>query len=131
MKAVLQTKFNSTTTRGNCMAASLASLFEIAMNEVPAFEEIKEWHQPFFEFIESHGYEYAGTKSFSSIKALCKFLKANKYGHKGWSPVSSKSPRNPNITHMVLVNGGGDIFDPHVSGDGVNGKVELWLIERI
>ncbi|WP_425953291.1 hypothetical protein [Ralstonia pseudosolanacearum] len=58
MRPIDQTKHERTGQRGNCLAAALASILEIQINEVPAFEEMAPgaWKEELFEWCAARGY---------------------------------------------------------------------------
>ena len=65
MTPVMQTKFSdeSLGTRGNCMAACVASLLDIPIDGIPSWEDMGDdgsWGDSFMSFLESNGYEYEG-----------------------------------------------------------------------
>jgi hypothetical protein len=48
---------------GNCMQAAIASLFELPLNDVPNFIELKDgWFSTMYNFISEHNAEYHGLK---------------------------------------------------------------------
>jgi hypothetical protein len=56
---VFQTKYHGEGVRGNCMRGSLASVFEIAVEEIPEFEEMErtEWRPAFYAWLLSMGFD--------------------------------------------------------------------------
>jgi len=58
MKKVYQTIVDNKS--GNCMQAVIASLFELALEEVPPFIEYGErWYEVFYQFLKGRNYEFA------------------------------------------------------------------------
>lgn len=56
MKPIYQTIFDNT--KGNCYAATMASLLEKQLQEVPNFVEVEDHHQAVCDFLKPFGYEY-------------------------------------------------------------------------
>lgn len=56
MKPVYQTISNSI--NGNCLAAMVASILELSIEEVPNFVEADDWFVAMQEFMLKHGYIY-------------------------------------------------------------------------
>jgi len=129
MIPVKQTKFTSKDgmIHGNCMAACLASLFEVNIKDVPALGDmpVGEWHIPFYEFLNKHGYDSLGVEE--DIKEM------NNYnGVDGFFMVAGKSPRSyVENGHAVIYKNGKIIHDPHPSNDGIGEFRYFYIIEKI
>lgn len=123
---------------GNCMQAALASLFELPLDLVPNFVEIKDWFKVFYAFISDNGYDYDGMLHNKYYTILCnpiggcfdkwKFKKAitmhknsllEEKGIKGLFFASVLSPKHfglqmPHTTHAVIIDRNYKIiFDPN------------------
>ena len=64
MKPVMQTKFTTEdmTVHGNCHAACIASILELPLEDVPAFEDMgHEWSNALSIFLVERGYCWHGT----------------------------------------------------------------------
>jgi len=65
MIALDQTKLLTETVRGNCLATCLASIFEVSIDSVPAFEELpdpKAWKSSIKEWSAMNGYKATQVK---------------------------------------------------------------------
>lgn len=134
MVPVAQTKLsdNEKSIHGNCLAACVASLFEIQIDEVPAWEEMGNdgsWGDSFIKFIESRGYAYEGLIAPRSSSWLKDVLSISN-GIDGYFIVGGKSPRMNRRGHAVIYKDGVMIHDPHPSGDGLLEIEEIYIIER-
>lgn len=136
MKPIKQTKLSSEdgTISGNCFRSCLASMMEIDIDSIPAFEDMEpgEWFTPFYNFLNENGYEFEGTK-YNYGKHVDKF---NNYlmtyeGVDGYILVGGKSPRTY-VTrgHAVLYKNGELVHDPHPSNDGLLEIEDFYMIKR-
>lgn len=134
MKPVFQTKFSSRdrSTRGNCLAACVASLLEISIEHVPEWEEMdKEWGDSFISFLEEKGIDFNGTFTMSGAAHSWQWLIDNGYqGIDGHYIVCGKSPRFPQIDHAVIYRYGEMVHDPHPSAQGLYQVDYLYLLEK-
>lgn len=106
MTPVDQTKFHTETTRGNCFAAAIASLLDLPLGDIPAFEEAgAEWHEPFLAWCHERRLEPVFLASMEPPK--------------GYSIVSGLSPRGNNVMHSAIALDGTLVFDPHPSRAGL------------
>jgi len=134
MKAVHQTIVN--TTNGNCMQASVASILDLELDQVPKFVEMEgdQWFWGIVSFMESFGYQYKGycsdqfNDSFS-MSDLQKFI-----GIDGYFLTSGKSPRF-NCGHMTVYKLEEDgsfnlAHDPHESGSGILDISDVLIFEK-
>lgn len=120
MKPVTQTKLVATHNNGNCLAACLASIFEVGITDIPEFEEMpaSDWFQELVDWLRSKG------RKFHEIQAQEQTPKGIYIG-------VGQSPRNPKNTHAVVVKDGVMIHDPHPSGAGVKQMFSWWILEEI
>jgi hypothetical protein len=107
--------------RGNCYAACIASLLELPLEDVPAFEDMynsgKEkwkWFGIFLKFLQGKGYEFHGTGKPSQIRDPY-FAR----GVDGYVMAYGESPRDSKVTHAVIYKDGEMVHDPHPSRDGI------------
>lgn len=130
MKPVMQTVIGSGEEGeplGNCMRAVIASLFEVSLEEVPAFDLMKsgEWQDPWLEYIDKMGYEYRGMAKESDFDNPTK-----NRGVDGYLFVGGGSPRGFKRGHAVIYKDGKLAHDPHPSGEGVTEVEYFYMIER-
>src|SRR5690606_21671702 len=105
LNPVYQTKLEEAGERGNCLAAAVASLFGLSLNDVPEFEEIRspgQWKEAFRDWACTRG--YAIQKGYSlKPDTLCLAV-----GH------SQRGKR-----HAVVARGQHLVHDPHPSQSGL------------
>lgn len=110
MKPVHQTVFGS---RGNCMSACLASLFEIPLEDVPNFYDAgpddSDWYNALRDWLRGKGW------GFVSI-SFGEGLSVNRM--EGWQMVWGKSPRGDHL-HQTVWHRGKMVHDPHPDGTGL------------
>ena len=131
---------------GDCMQAVFASLFELQLEEVPAFIELGDkWWSEILKFIEQqncsfkgylyNGYDVIPEGHIRNIKYLT--------GVDGLFYAVVKSPKfhEQGGTHAILVDKDCNIIHdpnpeyqnikyPNSDEIGYNGVVEIWIIER-
>ena len=103
MKPVIQTKFPQ---RGNCFAACIASILELDVVEVPAFEDVSP--TPFIP-----------AKQWLHDRGLTLTHSIPPYSPAGYAIAVGPSPRNPNMQHAVVTLEGEIVHDPHPDGQGL------------
>jgi len=136
MKPVMQTKFTTVdqSVHGNCLAACLASLLEVPLEQVPALEDMgTEWFGVMYEFLNQHGYDYLGTKyTGPSLNPFWwEFLLEAQPGVNGYLIVGGKSPREwVTRGHAVIYKDGAMVHDPHPSNAGLTEVEHVMLIRR-
>lgn len=134
MKRVYQKVFEKY--RGDCMRATLASLLELELEEVPDFPKSPEWHSDLFKFLNEVGYQFDGTIYNSNNLILInpekysnEFSKVNIFdslkneiGVNGYFLAAVYSPNNYNkddktpATHAVIIDNELNIIhDPNPS----------------
>ncbi|MCK4824620.1 hypothetical protein KA005_53200 [bacterium] len=135
MKAIKQTKLSTLKTNGNCLAASVASLLNLDITDVPAFEDYFDrpdgdsaWHFPFMEFLESQGFEFVGAGHVDEINTY------SPLDMDGYFIVSGISPRQlddgKTTIHAVVYKNGEIAHDPHPSDDGITEPLHIYKIEK-
>jgi hypothetical protein len=103
LKPIVQTKFPQ---RGNCFAACIASILELEVSEVPAFEDLSS--NPFIP-----------AKRWLNERGLNFEHSAAAYPPPGYAVAVGASPRNPDIQHAVVTLAGKIVHDPHPDGRGL------------
>jgi hypothetical protein len=111
---------------GNCMQASVASLLDMELGQVPNWIELPEdeWVDIFLNWLWANGYEFHGEMPGSYISDVAEYTSGID-GHvivKG----SSNYPRG----HMVIYKEGELSHDPAPAGFGVFEVQAFWMIER-
>lgn len=114
MKPVFQTKLKTETQNGNCMIACLASILELPIDAVPAYEKfyVTEGDQPWVPWLRKF------LKGWDLIQIDCD----HHYEIDAYYIAGGLSPRatDENIfDHAVVYNNGKLVHDPHHSGDGI------------
>lgn len=109
---------------GNCVQATIASLMELKIEEVPHFcdgPNPKNWNKSLNEWLRSFGLSYFMVNP--DINWRTSFPGVNNLYHEIFGP----SPRDPiNTYHSVVGCNGKIVFDPHPSDDGLSGSIEDW-----
>ncbi len=100
---------------GNCLAACVATVFEIPLDHVPEFENMK--NDYFHTLIE-----------FSALKGRRLTYHPGTHPPAGYSIGSVNSPRFPNALHAVVCLDGKVVHDPHPSRASMNPPV-IWYYE--
>ena len=116
MKPVDQTKLHDPDNgiNGNCMAASLASILELSLSEVPEFEDMGEqkWWPALRRWLKSLGYHLLAWKQEFYMPVY--FI------------ASGPSPRG--IEHSVVYRGTKMVHDPHPSRAGIVEITSVWAL---
>ena len=108
---------------GDCTRASLASLLDLSLNEVPHF----------LQMAKGQAYEYYDLiEDFLLTKGLIVLWHRSLAYH--WRPgdpdcyhlISGRSPRHAGIGHMVAGLNGQIVHDPHPSRAGLLGDASEW-----
>ncbi len=124
MTPVLQTRlYKEGETRGNCLAACVASLFGLPLEKVPDFGNSgKHYGMEFIDFIEYLGFDYNGCPLYDP---------STKYeGVDGYLIVNGRSPRNYDIRHSTIYKDGILVHDSHPDNTGLLETEDCFLIER-
>lgn len=108
-----QTKFHKKgEQKGNCFATSLAMITGQSLADIPEFEEVDNWHEPFIQWQLKSGIEVVTTDK-------CPV---------GFSLASGMSERG--VMHTVVYFNGEPYADPHPS-DAFLEKVDYyWLVQK-
>lgn len=112
MKPVFQTNIHNESTNGNCMRASLASIFEISIDDLPRFEEMDKdkWRKAFENWLGTQGYSLSITKEQPITD--------------GYYMMLGKTVRG--VLHCVVAKQGNMVHDPHPSGTGLTTITRYW-----
>jgi hypothetical protein len=128
MKPVDQTIFYDPAEppRGNCLAACVASLLELPIEEVPNFCAAEQWLEGYISFLREHGCDLVSNRYFPDGP----FPEDLGSGIGGLFIAAGQSPLG--VNHAVIIDGRGNlIHDPHPSRAGVCRVVEVDVIERV
>jgi len=107
-----QTKLHSESQKGNCLAASLASILELSIDEIPDFDG-ERWFFEMEDWLLNKGFELIRWTYFIHLTS--------------YSLVMGKSPRG-NFTHLVVYQNGELVHDPHPSRQGLENVQEVWAL---
>lgn len=115
MKPIDQTKLHYPPKQhGNCLAASLASILEISIDDIPEFEEMGcEWWQSMLDWLFSLGFELLQCDKEIVLR--------------GYYLAMGKSPRG-DFNHQVVYYNGKMIHDPHPSKNGIVNIKEILVL---
>lgn len=112
MKPVDQDKFEPGS--GNCFQASVASIMELSLDDVPHFMQLyggDAWWPPFCQWLNKHGY----VADWYPNAAKCTELdRPFREAPTGYSILSGESPRFSGKYHAVVALDGVCVHDPHV-----------------
>jgi hypothetical protein len=120
MKPARQTVFydKDAGIHGNCLAACLASLFDLPIDAVPALNTMgEEWCDAFLKFLDHQGYEYDGQGNLEELKSS-----------KGYVIVCGMASRG--VLHAVIYKDGERFFDPHPSDEFLTEERFYYIINR-
>ncbi|MBD3268527.1 hypothetical protein GF373_17805 [bacterium] len=107
MKPTYQTRL--TPPDGNCLAACLASIFEVPLSTVEFDVQADDWQEQMDDMLRR---EFCcGTVEFEA-----KDIKADLRGPRGWHLIEGKSPRGEHW-HAIVGKDGKPHFDPSPIGD--------------
>jgi len=115
MKPVDQTKLHDPDNgiRGNCMAASLASILELPLSDVPEFEDMDEdWWPKLMKWLELLGFYLIQWSEEVCLQGYCL--------------CSGMSERG--VNHQVVYKNGKLVHDPHPSKTGIKKVSEVWAL---
>ena len=111
MTPIKQTKFHTEAENGNCMAAALASLLDLSIEDVPAFEEMQgSWKSEFLSWLDGLGMQ----------------VRTVDEAPQGLAIATGLSPRD--VHHAVVVENGTFVHDPHPSNDFLRFIEKFWHI---
>ena len=125
MTPVMQTVIHPE--KGNCMQASIASLLDMGLDQVPNWIELEEdeWQMEFLNWLWANGYEFHGEMPGSYIGCIAEYTPGVD-GH-----VIVKGTSNYLRGHMVVYGLDGELsHDPSPAGLGVFEIQAFWMIEK-
>jgi len=109
MTRVMQTRFSTETTKGNCYAAVIASIMNKDSAEdviqIQEYYDTDEWAIKLLEWLDEQGYD------------LCT-IDGHLYDGSLYF-VSGLSPRDRSINHICIYQNGHMVHDPHPDGTGI------------
>lgn len=119
MKAVDQTVFVGDTRPGNCFAACIASIFEVPLESIPAWEIESQWAEHWIEVSD-----YLANKFGVGMLEIVFASRTGGLTHDDdcFCILTGKGPRG--VNHAVVGLGPNIVHDPHPSRDGLVGKPE-------
>lgn len=113
MKPVHQTNFDPV--YGNCMAACIASILELSIDEMPNYHGTdSQWYRDWQTWLQPYNIQ------------LLTFLNGGEWEPTGYSILSGLSPRG-DWNHAVVALDGVVVHDPHPDGTGVRDRQE-WTV---
>ncbi len=117
MIPVFQTQFHNESVNGNCMRASLASIFELDIDNIPKFEEMnrKVWRTSF-------------TSWLSDMNLALKPQAESPNDDQFYITLGST---NRGALHCVVSQSNKMIHDPHPSQDGLLDVKTHWTFEKL
>lgn len=117
MKPVFQTKAHEGDVRGNCLRASLASILEIEIEDMPAFEDMpaSSWRSELERWLARQGYRL--DESREKAPSGCHFIAVGK----------DRQGR----THAVVALEGKMVHDPYPGGAGIVTFERAWQLIEI
>ena len=118
MKPVDQTDFGPET--GNCFAASIASIMEIPLADVPNLDP-NNWFDEFNKWLYDYGYF---AMYFSNLRNKADRDELEHITNNVICEASVESPRFPGVMHSVVFHKGAVIHDPHPDKTSMSAKLE-------
>jgi hypothetical protein len=120
LKKVMQTRFHSESTRGNCYAAVIASIMgkDSAESVIQIQEHYDDQMWPIYlmEWLEDNGYELMT-------------IDGHQYDNSYYF-VTGMSPRDRSITHICIYQNGQLVHDPHPDGTGILNFIGFSQLEK-
>lgn len=105
MKRVFQSRIEKK--HGTCMQATIASLFEMFIDDVPNFIEIpvedKNWFHVMGDMYEARGYELCCFSHMSDIEFTKRVLEVDKGINGYWAAIVESVNLGPECTHSVII----------------------------
>lgn len=116
MTPVTQTAFHNPEAgvRGNCFASAIASILDLPLHGVPAFDKMdpSEWFDNLFKWLELLGSELRIHDADDAPS--------------GYAIANGMSPRG--VPHSIVVHDGEMAHDPHPSRAGILSVRDYWQI---
>lgn len=116
MKFIDQTKFHTSNSCGNCVAACVATLLDYPISELP---DKLCYTSELFCWAENNGYELRYSSDINEVESVL-FI------------ANGISPRDKTIRHAVIWSKSGIVFDPHPDRAGLVGEPDryIWFVEK-
>jgi hypothetical protein len=117
MIPVFQTNIHNESTKGNCMRASLASIFELNIDNIPKFEEMDKnaWKNSFKLWLSGMNL---------TLKEQCEPPSDSQF-------YIAIGDTERGVLHCVVAQLGKTAHDPHPSQSGLINIKKYWLFESI
>ena len=114
---IFQTNIHTEGLNGNCMRASLASIFEISIDDIPSFEQMRKnkWKGAFKDWLKTIGYSLKETRLQPDTSDFYIVL----------------GNTNRGILHCVVGKNGTTVHDPHPSQTGLTSILKYWSFTQI
>ena len=128
MIPIQQTKFHSSSQKGNCLAACVASLLDLTLAEVPQFENFNSgvWHDKLIDFLKVRGYELIRFDDYSDLS----FYFTPQGIENLYYIANGQSPRDLSINHSVIYKQDQLVFDPHPSNSGILSEYFFFAVRQ-
>jgi len=112
MTPVFQTILHNESTKGNCLRASLSSIFMINIDDIPKFELMDKhlWKTNLVKWIQSIGFRFVENKTPPLDD--CYYI--------------SVGPSNRGVLHCIVSQNGKMAHDPHPSQSGLLSINKYW-----
>ena len=125
MKPIMQTIFKPPL--GNCLQATIASVFELSLNDVPNFAEYfnfddpddRKWDDKFQEWLASKGCYSLDLDATQGLDVIWK--------PRGYHLIGGPSPRG-DYDHAIVGHNGEAVHDPFPDGNCELIKHDSWTI---
>lgn len=129
MKPVFMTKFGGSEApneeQGNCMAACLASMFEIDIEDVPDFGGTitnGKWYVILSAWLAKRNLELSFYPAKGTVSPMQGYYML---------AVKSTTLKNPDDGHMVVAKNGQVVHDPNPNATSIGEHEQLWLLTPI
>lgn len=100
---------------GNCMAAAIASVFELPLAEVPNFCQHRDWFQRLCDWLRPRGYAYFESGIAEEMRDPNFDWSSYQVSALGYHLIVGKASRG--LLHVIVGFGGKPVHDPHPSDD--------------
>lgn len=152
MIAKKQTRLVTDTQRGNCLAAVIASMLEMEVEDVIQIQEFyddPDWLEKLMHWFNEKGYCYRTADEFKCFHGEDRFfyyckdilrdrnIEIDDYMREMQEElkdkyyfVSGESPRNKHIRHITIWQNGIMVHDPHPDNTGILTESDFTIIER-
>jgi hypothetical protein len=109
---------------GNCFPSCLASILDLPLNQVPAFQDMgTKWFPALWAFLKEQACEFHGTGKKEKVDTYTP-------GIDGYYIVNGASPRGFIRGHSVIYKAGKLVHDPYPDGGGLLEIWDFFMIEK-